>query len=142
MPRQFATGFTLIELMIVVVIVAILAAVAVPAYTSYVQRGKIGDATATLSELRVRLEQWYQDNRKYTNAADSACGVAMPTGTYFTFTCANADTQQFVVTATGGSTMSGFTFTINHANTRATTAFPGATGLPKSCWILRKGDSC
>lgn len=141
MPRHRSSGFTLIEMMIVVAIIAILAAVAVPSYTGYVQRGKLAEATATLSDLRVRLEQWYQDNRKYTNAADNACGVAMPAAGYFTFTCANADTQQFVVTATGAGDMAGYEFTINHANARGTVKFAGTT-VNKTCWIQRKGDSC
>ncbi len=139
MPRNCSKGFTLIEMMIVVAIIAILAAIAVPAYTQYIQRGKIAEATSTLADLRVRLEQWYQDNRVYSNGG--SCGVAMPTTGYFAFTCANADAQQFVVTATGQGDMAGFQFTINHANARATVSFAGVT-VNKTCWMQRKGDSC
>jgi type IV pilus assembly protein PilE len=142
--RSRQPGFTLMELMIVVVIVGILAMVAVPSYQDYVRRSKLTDAMSQLGDLRVKMEQWYQDNRKYTNAADSACGVAMPTGTNFTITCANPSTQTFTLTATGdaGAGLSGYTFTVNELNAKQTTAFPGATGLPKNCWILRAGDAC
>ncbi|MGH8742788.1 MAG: type IV pilin protein, partial [Burkholderiales bacterium] len=62
-------GFTLIELMTVVAVLAILAVIAVPAYNDYVTRGKIPEATSNLADLRVKMEQWYQDNRNYQNTA-------------------------------------------------------------------------
>src|SRR5690606_1858627 len=58
-------GFTLIELMITVAIIAILAAVAVPSYQDYVRRGKVTEATATLAQFRIKMEQYFQDNQTY-----------------------------------------------------------------------------
>lgn len=138
-----AAGFTLIELMIAVAIIAILAAVALPAYTEYVQRSRISEATNELSTLRVRLEQYYQDNRNY-GSTGTACGIAAPSSASFAFSCNNGggSSQTFLATAAGQGPMAGFTFTINHDNVRQTTAFPGASGLPLNCWILRKGDGC
>ena len=140
--RAGQAGFTLIELMIAVAIVAILAAIAVPSYTQYVQRSRITEAINELATLRVRLEQFYQDNRNFGSTAP-ACGVAVPASDAFDFTCNNGG-QTFVATATGKASrnMAGFTFTINQDNQRQTTAFPGATGLPRNCWIVRAGDSC
>ncbi|NMG00702.1 prepilin-type N-terminal cleavage/methylation domain-containing protein [Aromatoleum toluolicum] len=143
--RAGQAGFTLIELMIAVAIVAILAAIAVPAYTQYVQRSRITEATNELATLRVRLEQFYQDNRNFGSTA-TACGVAVPASDAFDFTCNNGggSNQTFLATATGKASrnMAGFSFTINHDNQRQTTAFPGASGLPRNCWIVRAGDSC
>jgi type IV pilus assembly protein PilE len=62
-PGRQNTGFTLIEVMIVIAIIAILAGVAMPSYVDYLRRGRIPDATATLSTLQVKMEQWFQDNR-------------------------------------------------------------------------------
>ena len=65
-------GFTLIELMVVCAIVAILAAIAIPAYSDYIKRSHIIEATSRLSDLRVRLEQFFLDNRTYTGACADA----------------------------------------------------------------------
>ena len=71
------TGFTLVELMIVVAIIAILAAIAVPSYNDYVTRSKLQEAHTNLAAARVNMEQYYQDNRVYTTAPGSgACGIA------------------------------------------------------------------
>lgn len=138
-------GFTLIEVMIVVAVVGILAAIAFPSYTAYVQRSRIGEATGDLSVTRVRLEQFYQDNRNYGSSA-AACGVAMPAATAsFAYSCtwgATASDQSFLLQATGRGAMLGFTFTIDNNNTRRTTAFVGAAALPLNCWISRRVDAC
>ena len=49
------SGFTLIELMIVVAIVAILAAVALPAYQSYTQKARFTEVVSSLAPSR---QQW------------------------------------------------------------------------------------
>lgn len=144
--RGPGAGFTLIELMITVAIVAIIAAVGYPSYASYVQRSRVAEATGTLSVTRVRLEQYYQDNRNYGSTA-SGCGVAMPGGDYFTYSCswgAGATSQSFVLTATGKASagMDGYAFTVDQDNTQQTTAFVGASNLPANCWLARPGDTC
>jgi len=147
------SGFTLLELMIAMAVIGILLAFALPSYQSYVQRGKLSEATATLADLRVKMEQYYQDNRNYGTAGGS-CGVAMPTAPaakYFTYTCAlgtdagdTAGDQSYRLTATGNASegMSGYAFNIDQSNNKQTTAFIGASGLPASCWLMRKGDTC
>lgn len=143
-------GFTLIELMIVVAIIAILAAVSIPAYSDYVRRSKITEATSMLSGLRVNMEQYYQDNRTYLNAG-GACGVAMPNATevkYFTLTCpaATATPTTYILTATGTGSMAGFVYTIDQSNAKTTNAVPAGSGWilhnPNSCWVTKSGGVC
>lgn len=136
-PTQI--GFTLVELMIVVAIIGILSAVAVPAYTDYVRRGQIPDATSALADARIKLEQYYQDNRSY-GATDCAGGTLPTTAGKFTISCTSGG-QTYTVTATGSSGAAvGHVYTLNQANVQKTTKFKGAV-VDKSCWLI-KGSEC
>ncbi|HXH03933.1 MAG TPA: type IV pilin protein [Candidatus Competibacteraceae bacterium] len=64
-PRRAATGFTLVELMIVVAVVAILAAIAYPSYEEQVRKGRRTDAKAALTELAQFMERTYVENKTY-----------------------------------------------------------------------------
>lgn len=140
-----AKGFSLIELMIVVVIVGILSVVAVPAYTDYVMKGKIPDATSNLAATRVKMEQYFQDNRSYGGGL-GGCGVPMPTSSYFTFSCTGTGTPltTYTITATGTGSMDGFVYTINEMNVKTSTitAGEGWNATSANCWITGKGGAC
>ena len=60
-------GFTLIELMIVVVILGVIAAFAIPSYQDHLRKSKRSDARAALSDLAARQEQYFLDNKTYTD---------------------------------------------------------------------------
>lgn len=153
-------GFTLIELMITVAIIAVLAAIAIPNYSDYVRRGQIQEAFSQLSQYRVRMEQYYQDNRSYYNAANGPagnCGASLPGAAdskYFTYYCGSApstgaapaalaaNAQAYFATAVGKGGTGGFIFTINETGTRGTTGIPPVWGgLPADAgtrWVDRK----
>lgn len=144
---RYSLGFTLIELMITVAIVAILSSVALPSYTRYISSSRITEATGALGTLRVRLEQYYQDNRNYGSTA-AACGggMVMPTTPSFTISCtwdAGATSQSYLATATGtaAGNMVGYVFTVNDANVQSTTMFAGVA-VSAACWMKKSSDSC
>ena len=134
-------GFTLVEVMVVVAIVGILAAVALPAYSDYVIRGKIPDATSILSTKRVQLEQFFQDNRTYVGAP--ACVADSASSQYFDFSCTVESATAFTLQAAGKATMAGYSYTIDQsaAKTSSITA-SGWAAESTSCWIVRKGGGC
>ena len=128
-----AKGFTLIEIMLVVALIGIIAAIAIPAYGDYVKRGKVVDATTQLSDARVKIEQYYQDNRTYV-------GWTCPSATkYFTFNCNIPSSTTYVITATGLADLASFQYTIDQDNNK-TSATPWGNGA--TCWIVSKGSTC
>lgn len=139
------TGFSLIELMIVVAIVGILTAIAVPQYSNYVIKGKIPDVTAVLATKKVQMEQFFQDNQTYANAP--ACDADATSSKYYTFSCSvPGTTTAFTLQGVGTGSMSGFTYTIDQSNAKQSTiAAPAPTawiGTQTTCWITGPGGAC
>ncbi len=61
------SGFTLIELMIVVAIIGILAAVAIPAFVKYIRKSKTVEATEALDKIKIGARQYYVADHWLTN---------------------------------------------------------------------------
>lgn len=135
-------GFTLIELLIAVAIAGILAAIAIPSYKEFVIKGKIQDATSGLSDYKMKMEQFYQNNRTYQDTSN-ACGSLATTKTsdYFTFSCVASDSEHYTITATnrsGKGLDDGYTYTINESSGK-TSNYAGTVN--NSCWLINK-SSC
>jgi type IV pilus assembly protein PilE len=64
------SGFTMIELMIVLVVVAVLVALAYPSYASYVRKAKRGEAMQLLLNWSINQEIWRSNNTAYADTDD------------------------------------------------------------------------
>jgi len=89
--RRDATGFTLVELLIVVAIIGILSAIAFPSYQNYVMRGRRTAAENLVMEIASKEQQYILDARQYTSTI-GATGLNIPSRDDWTCaaTCVNS----------------------------------------------------
>ncbi len=63
---QDRSGFTLVELLVVVLIIGILAAVAVPQYFKVVEKGRITEAVSCANDINGSEARYFLKNNTYT----------------------------------------------------------------------------
>jgi len=136
MKSKEINGFTLLEMLIVVAIAGILASVAYPQYTEYVKRAARADAMVLLLDAANKQEQYYADNRSYT---DDLSLINVPTTSengYFTIAVEVPDAgTSFTITATAAAgAVAGdtacTTFTITDTGVKGSTG----TSDTDDCW--------
>lgn len=72
------SGFTLVELLIVVVILGVLAAIAIPQFSSSTEEARLASLDTSLTELRNAIELYYhQHNAVYPGAHKCTDGTAV-----------------------------------------------------------------
>ena len=138
------SGFTLIEVMIVVAIVGILAAIAYPSYQESVRKSRRAEAKAALVNAAQQLERLYTQNNSYAAAtigdlatntirdhvpadrphANATYLIALnpaPTATTYTLTATRAGAQ--------ASDMTCGDYTLTNTGVKSVSA-----GTVASCW--------
>ncbi|MCP4320847.1 MAG: prepilin-type N-terminal cleavage/methylation domain-containing protein [Psychromonas sp.] len=89
------SGFSLMEIMIVIAIIGILFSIALPSYDGAVQRGRRSDAVQTLLSLALKQEQYFAQQESYTTTIGNLPGVSS----------SNDSTQEFYsISVTAGRT--------------------------------------
>ena len=134
------SGFTLIELMIVVAIAAILTAVAIPSYRQYVMQSHRSVAKSTLLEMASREDSFYTLNNSYpasaTSLGYSTATVTVPdaTSSYYqvSVVTGNASTYSLQAVPVGSqSNDSCGTYTLNNLGQQGNS---GNTTSSADCW--------
>lgn len=126
------SGFTLIELMIVVAIVGILLAIALPSYRAYVLRGDRASARAAMLEAQQFMERYYATNNGFTSAAlPSRFTSVPPDSPKYTISLSNLAANTFTLTAApiGTDALCG-SLTLTHTGVKGN----GGTGSVADCW--------
>lgn len=94
-----ASGFSLIELLIVLTIVSILVAFAFPSYTDYQRKARRLDAKMALQEIAASQEQFYVTNRRYTADLNQLGLSNRSEEGHYVINVAAADAQSFTAVA-------------------------------------------
>jgi len=97
------SGFTLIELMIVVAIIGILAAVAIPAYQDYIARAQMAEPISFGGAAKTPIEEFVSSNGAFPTGGSLATLIDIDRATSIATLGTNS---------TGNSTQGSFTFTM------------------------------
>ncbi|MBZ6065450.1 prepilin-type N-terminal cleavage/methylation domain-containing protein [Aeromonas schubertii] len=98
------TGFTLIELMIVVAIVAILAAIALPAYQNYTKKARFSEVVTATGGVKAAVEVCYQNLGDLTVCDGGSNGIAANIAANVSPNTASLSVTDGVITATAVGT--------------------------------------
>lgn len=143
------SGFTLIELMIVVVVISILASIAIPSYQETVHRAKRADAQSALMGLANVMERFFTENNTYCGSESGGtvgtCAAGAPGifsanvpldggATFFNLTISAVTAVSYTLTATRTGSMTGDKcgdFTLTHTGVQG---LANNTDSVANCW--------
>lgn len=129
-------GFTLIELMIVIALIGVLATIAIPQFQEYQQKSRRSEATRTLMQIAALQEQYFLDNRSYTDDFTDlnfpVAGTVTTESGYYAITIDVPDPYSYTLTATPQGPQANdtqcATLTLDNQGAR------GHTGTADGCW--------
>lgn len=118
------SGFTLIELMIVVAIIAFLAVISVPSFSRFLAKAKRAEAYMNLSSIYAAQKAYWAEHGKYADVLDGQGGIAWKPEGY-----------------KGGGSQEKFYYTYGFPGAEGKNHFTGKLNAPGSALSLGKADS-
>lgn len=144
MGKTQRSGFTLVEIVVVIAILGILTAIAIPSYTAYILRSNRSEARTTLLEAAAWMERWRTQTGRYDMPPPAAPGVPPPLpftqvpatgGAKYTIAPPVVDGRTYVITAAAvGSMASDVCATIWIDETGRRDFTTGGGGTQEICW--------
>ena len=134
------SGFSLIELMIVVVIIGILASIAVPSYNAYIENGKRAEGKAFALDIASRQERHFTQYSRY------AAGLTGGTAANLTMSKVTSENDEYTGSVDLGTGDTSYVITVDPdfadtlcenltlSNTGLRSLSGGGTGSVADCW--------
>lgn len=85
--RKTRSGFTIVELLIVIVVIAILAAITIVAYNGIQERSRMSRRASDVAAIRKALELYKADKGVYPPTLADSTGANLPTGFAGAYSC-------------------------------------------------------
>ena len=128
------SGFSMLELMVVLFIIAILAKIAAATYYSYSLEGRRSDGINALLNLANEEEQYRSNNTSYGTLAQVGGNSTSPQG-YYTIAVTASSATGYTITATGISGQANDKQNGTSCSPLTITSSNGTiTQTPTACW--------